>query len=173
VSDELAHYANALSSTYHSEVPVEPTGKPGRPRKPHIVIDSDLDYATVHKVREGGKITKIYRKVVFGDIDRVNERLKDSPSHTINTSYIERSNFDWRLWDAHLVRKGMTYAKAINYLKAKITICIAAYNFIRPHSSLSYHEDANSGKKIYIPTTPAMASGITDHPWTYLELLGV
>jgi hypothetical protein len=35
------------------------------------------------------------------------------------------------------------------------------YNFCRPHQSL--------GKK----TTPAMASGLTDHRWTLEEIVGL
>jgi hypothetical protein len=67
--------------------------------------------------------------------------LADSPSNTINTSFIERSNGPWRLWDAHLARKSPLFAKSIRWLKAKLAICVATYNFIRPHGALS-------GKKV-------------------------
>lgn len=56
VSDELPHYGTVLGELFHKLVQTEPTGKPGRPRNPEQVIDEDLDYATVHKTRSGGKV---------------------------------------------------------------------------------------------------------------------
>jgi transposase-like protein len=46
-SDELVHYKTILSEIYSEEIPVEKTGKRGRPKKPIRVINPDLDYATV------------------------------------------------------------------------------------------------------------------------------
>ena len=43
--------------------------------------------------------------MIHGSEKQVLARLEKSPSHTIYTAYIERFNLDWRLWDAHLVRK--------------------------------------------------------------------
>jgi hypothetical protein len=48
---------------------------------------------------------------------------------------------------------------------------VAAYNFIQPRSTLSWRFDKQSGKKYYIPTTPAMAAGLTSRPEIYYELL--
>lgn len=166
VTDELPHYATVLAEEHHQLVPVAPTGRPGRPKNPEREIDPYLDYATVHKTREGGKVVKVERKVVYGSEARVFERLEESPSQTINTSYIERSNLDWRLWDAHLTRKAPTAARSMRWLKAKFAICVACYNLIRPHETLSRGKD-----RIFRPTTPAMAAKVADHPWTFLELL--
>lgn len=66
VSDELPHYATVLAELFHKLVPPPPTGKPGRPKNPERVVDADLDYATVHKSREGGRVVKVERRVVFG-----------------------------------------------------------------------------------------------------------
>ena len=57
----------------------------------------DLDYATVHKMRQGAQVIKVERKVIHGSKQQVLARLEKSPSQTINTAYIERSNLDWRL----------------------------------------------------------------------------
>jgi hypothetical protein len=166
VSDELPHYGTILAELFHVEVPPEPTGKPGRPRAPERVIDADLDYATVHKTREKGRVVQVDRRVVYGSQESVRERLEASPSRTINTAYVERSNLDWRLWDAHLARKAPTFARAMRWLRAKFAICVACYNLIRPHETLSRGED-----HVFRPKTPAMAAQVTDHPWTFLELL--
>ncbi|TWJ16889.1 hypothetical protein JN12_03248 [Geobacter argillaceus] len=109
---------------------------------------------------------KVERKVIYGSEQQVLARLEDSPSQTINTAYIERSNLDWRLWDAHLARKAPTVARSIDWLKAKFAICVACYNLIRPHETLSRGED-----RIFRPKTPAMAASVTDHRWTFSELL--
>ncbi len=166
VSDELPHYADGLKELFHELVQPEPTGRPGRPKKPEKIVDEDLDYATVHKTREKGRVVKVEKRVIYGSAERIEKRLQESPSNTINTSFIERSNLDWRLWDAHLVRKSLTFAKSVHWLKAKFAICVAFYNFIRPHGTLSRGKD-----RIFRPKTPAMAAAITNRPWTTRELL--
>jgi IS1 family transposase len=166
VSDELPHYKTVLGELFHKMVPQVPTGKPGRPKNPERVIDTDLDYATVHKTRQGMKVIKVERKVGHGSDRSILNRLANSPSHTINTAYIERSNLDWRLWDAHLTRKAPTVARSMRWLKAKFAICVACYNLIRPHETLSRGKD-----RIFRPKTPAMAANVTDHKWTFIELL--
>jgi IS1 family transposase len=167
VNDEPPHYKAVLEAMFHHLEPVPPTGKRGRPRKPLKALDKDLDYATVLKTRKGGRVVKVEKSVVFGTKARITERLKDSPSKTINTSYIERSNLDWRLWDAYLTRKSLIFSKSIELLVAKFNICVANYNFNRPHGTLSFLE-----RKGAVKTTPAMAAGITDRPWTFSDLVG-
>lgn len=166
VSDELSHYKTVLVELFHKLASFELTGKRGRPRKPAQVIDSDLDYAVVHKTREEGRVVKVERNVVFGNDASVQERLKDSPSQTVNTAYVERSNLSWRLWDAHLVRKTIEFARSLRWLKAKFAICASVYNFVRPHGTLSRGED-----HVFRPKTPAMAAGLTNRPWGIMDLM--
>jgi hypothetical protein len=47
---------------------------------------------------------------------------------------------------------------------ASLALHFAVYNFVTPHGTLTKNAD---GKK----TTPAMAAGLEDHPWTIRELL--
>lgn len=166
VSDELPHYGTVLRELFHELRPQAPTGKPGRPRNPEKVIDADLDYATVHKTRQGGRVVKVERVVIHGSEQHILARLTKSPSQTINTAYVERSNLDWRLWDAHLARKAPTVARSMRWLKAKFAICVACYNLIRPHETLSRGTD-----RIFRAKTPAMAANVTGHGWTFSELL--
>jgi IS1 family transposase len=166
VSDELPHYGTVLGELFHKLVPTVPTGKPGRPCNPQRIIDADLDYATVHKTRQGARVVKVERQVVYGSEQHIFERLAGSPSRTINTAYIERSNLDWRLWDAHLARKAPTAARSMRWLKAKFAICVACYNLIRPHETLSRGED-----RVFRAKTPAMEANVVNYPWTFAELL--
>ncbi len=165
-SDELPHYADGLKRLFHELIYHAPTGLPGRPRNPEMKVDGNLDYATVHKTRKNGRIVKVETKVVFGSVDRINKRMEELPGNKINTSYVERSNLNWRMWDSHLTRKSLMYAKSLRWLKAKFSICVAFYNFIRPHETLSRLDDRS-----FRARTPAMAAGITDHQWSILELL--
>jgi len=165
-SDELPHYTDGLKELFHTLIPQEPTGRPGRPRKSIKRIDEDLDYATVHKTREKGRTVKVETRIIFGSEERINKKLLELPSKKINTSYVERSNLNWRLWDAHLTRKTLNFAKSFRWLKAKFSICVAFYNFIRPHETLSRGED-----RVFRPKTPAMAANITTHLWSIKELL--
>jgi len=165
-SDELPHYADGLKELFHKLVAQEPTGQPGRPRSPVKIVDENLDYATVHKTREKGRIVKVETKVIFGSSARIEKRLEQLPGNKINTSYVERSNLNWRMWDAHLTRKSLMFAKSLRWLKAKFAICVGFYNFIRPHETLSRGKD-----RVFRPNTPAMAAGITDHQWTINALL--
>jgi hypothetical protein len=48
--------------------------------------------------------------------------------------------------------------------QAALGLYFAVYNFVRPHGTLTKDR---LGQR----TTPAMAAGLTDHPWTLLELL--
>ena len=165
-SDELPHYADGLKELFHKLIAQEPTGQPGRPRSPEKIIDENLDYATIHKTRDKGRIVKVETKAIFGSSARIKKRLEQLPGNKINTSYVERSNLNWRMWDAHLTRKSLMFAKSLRWLKAKFAICIGFYNFIRPHETLSRGED-----RVFRPKTPAMAAGITDHQWTINALL--
>ena len=64
-SDELPHYVGGLKELFHKSIHPEPTGHPGRPRKPDKRVDEDLDYTTVHKTREKGRVGKEETKVVI------------------------------------------------------------------------------------------------------------
>jgi len=165
-SDELWHYKTALVKAFGRKVEPGPSGRPGRPRLPYIETPSDFDYATVHKRRENGVVVEVSRQQQLGDCARTLERLKAGPSSTVNTSFVERTNLNWRLWDAHLSRKSSCFAKSIRHLKAKFSLCVAHYNFGRPHESLSRRADRS-----FVPTTPAMAAGILSTPWKIRDMM--
>jgi len=166
VSDALDHYADALLETYSTIPDPKPTGKRGRPCKPRKVIDPDVDYAIVHKVREGGRVVKVERRIVYGDPQRIAVKQAKSPGEKINTAYVERSNGTLRQRNGHLRRKSLCFAKAKQYLEDRLAIVIAYYNFVKPHCTLSRNADRTT-----TPRTPAQVAGITDAPWSIEYLL--
>jgi len=160
-SDELVHYKTILGEIYSDSLPVEKTGKRGRPRNPERIIDANLDYAVVHKTREQGKVVKVERRIVYGDEKRIDEKIAQSPGKKINTSYIERVNGTLRQTDSHLRRKSQTFAKEMPHFKARLAVIILMYNCIRPHNTLSKNPD-----KTYTPRTPALAAKLIEKNWT-------
>ena len=112
-------------------------------------------------------MVKVERNIVYGELNRINMRLKDSPSNVINTSYMERFNGILRQMDAHLRRKVLTFAKKISYFIAKLSLVVAYYNFVRPHSTLSKNKDRST-----TPRTPAMMAKLAVKPWSIYQLLG-
>ena len=81
---------------------------------------------------------------------------------------MERSNLNWRVRSAHLAGKSLTCAKCIRWFKAKFAICVAFYNIIRPHKTLSRGE-----YREFRPKTPAMVADITFHVWTIKDIIGI
>jgi IS1 family transposase len=74
------------------------------------------------KTRKEGRVISVERNIVFGSKKEIDQILDHSPIKTINTSYIERSNGTLILWDSHLSRKSLTFAKELDYLHAKLSL---------------------------------------------------
>ena len=86
----------------------------------------------------------------------------------INTSYIERLNATFRACLATLVRRGRALARGQGTLEDGMYLVACVYNFCQGHRSLRVRQE--QGKK-WLPRTPAMAAGWTDHVWSVEELL--
>jgi IS1 family transposase len=170
-SDELPHYKTTLEETFSQVEPQPKTGKRGRPKKPLLVIDPELKYATVHKTRVNGKLVKVERNIIFGDPKQVEEIISASKtSNDINTSFIERVNLTLRNHSRKLTRKTLCFAKQKQALDAQTNIIITYYNFSKPHNSLTLKkEETGIAKKI--ERTPAMAAKLIDRIWPMGEIL--
>ena len=132
-----------------------------------IGLPKELCYAQVIKEKKNGKLHKLHTKVIFGDQELLEDCLRKSfESNTINTSYVERCNLTMRQRNHRVERKSQGFSKLLTFHKAQMTISIAYYNFCLPHSSLKKYQGV---KPVYF--TPAQEAGLTDHPWTMLELL--
>lgn len=167
-SDELPHYQTALVEQFSHLEEHPKTGKRGRPKKPKVVIDPELKYATVHKTRENRKVVKVERNIVFGDPKLINEIIEASKtSNSINTSFIERINLTLRNHSRKLTRKTLCFAKRKKALVAQINILGLYYNFSRPHRSLTRR--SSNGKRI--KRTPAMAANLIDRIWPMGDIL--
>lgn len=113
---------------------------------------------------EHGHLEKIELKAVWGQLDELIELLGES------TAYIERSNLTTRLFNARLTRKTLAFSKEVQLHRASVIWEDAYYNLVRPHKSLRLRTSENTSTK-WIPRTPALAAGLTNHIWTVKELL--
>lgn len=92
-------------------------------------------------------ILSIDKKVIIGEPDE----------GRICTSYIERNNLSIRTFVRRMTRLTNGFSKKWENHEAALALYFAYFNFCWKHSTLK--------------TTPAVASGLTDHQWTVEELL--
>jgi hypothetical protein len=157
-SDQIGHLREALLRVYGRWEASEYKGR-GRPPKPRLVPPPDLVYVQLVKEREGNRVVRVHKRVVFG---------KDEPAGA-NTSYVERSNLTLRQSIARFVRKALSFSKRRERHRAHLGLYKAWYNLVKTHKGLRVRSP-KTGKK-WERRTPAMAAGITDHPWTMEELM--
>ena len=126
-------------------------------------------YAQVVKEWKGGRIVRVYKKVISSHslvqiVDFING-LKNV-GKTVNTAYIERFNLTLRNCLCSLVRRTLAAAKLKGELEGQMFLFQVFYNFVRPHMSLTVGKGRGKQKR-----TPAIAAGLTDHIWSWEEVL--
>ncbi len=168
-SDGFSSYLPALIECYHKIKTFPKTGLRGRPKKPIKEPDKNQVYGQVVKKKKKGRIVGVSHRIVFGVEKFINSGLK------ISTSLLERQNLTIRHSLAPLGRKTLNFSKKRENLKKLSVFFQAYYNFARPHMSLRERIDDTDNKFVqkWTPRTPGMAAGLTDHVWSFRELLTV
>jgi hypothetical protein len=87
----------------------------------------------------------------------------------LNTAYVERTNLTSRQMNARMVRKTLSFSKEDEMLEASCAWEDCVYNLTRPVKSLRV-ETSDEWRR-WLPTSAAMAAGLTDHIWTIEELM--
>ena len=163
--DGLASYVTAFLRVFCDPVR---TGRRGRPR---LVVEPGLLIGQVIKRYARRRVVQVARRVVRGTATALALALKATRGGTvINTAYIERINATFRSALAPLARRGRAIAHTEAVLTAGMYLVGCAYNFCWYHDSLRLAAPQNASRK-WEERTPAMAAGLTDHPWTRGELL--
>lgn len=163
VSDGLDSYGEALKKRHCILKTYLRTGRRGRPRRPKLVACPQLRYGQVVKKRdERHRVIEVFKQSVYGDI----------PLEMISTVYIERHNLNLRHENRRLTRKTIAFSKKDEGLKSQMSIYQAYFNFIRSHRGLKVciSPPDNSLQK-WQQRTPALAAGLTDHIWSFKELM--
>jgi IS1 family transposase len=169
-TDEYAPYQAAILKAYGQRVIPPRTGRPGRPASPRWVAPPDLNYATVHKTREKGRVVKVETRVIFGREPAVQAALTaSSVSRHVNTAFIERHNGTDRNRNARKVRKTYCFSKDWHVHEAVTFFTMFSYNFCWPVRTLARPDDAGRLRSC----TPAMAAALTDHVWSLHEWLSL
>jgi IS1 family transposase/transposase-like protein len=170
-SDGFSCYLSALIEVYHTLKTFPRTGKPGRPKQPVKEPHPDLVYGQVVKKKHKGRLQALVYRVRCGS-----KRL-EKLGLSVSTSLLERLNLTLRQALAPLVRKGRSFCKDRTQMRRRVVLFQAFYNFARPHMSLrvplSDPEPPALGliQPKWRHRTPGMAAGLTDHVWTFRELL--
>ena len=163
-TDGLVSYIRAIRETFRDPMH---TGQGGRPRlRPwrHVLL------AQVVKRYERRRVVATERRIIDGTPARVETlRRRSQGDGVINTAYIERLNATFRERLASLTRRGRALARRMQTLQHGMYLIGTVYNFCTYHESLRL-ATPGTGRQ-WVPRTPAMAAGITDHGWSVRELL--
>jgi transposase-like protein len=163
--DGLASYVTAFRRVFRNPMR---TGRAGRPR---LEAAPGLLIGQVIKRRVRHRLESVTRRVVQGTMAAILAVLLATGTGTgINTAYIERLNATFRSAMTPLVRRGRAIARTEETLGAGMFLVGCAYNFCWAHEGLR-RKGAEGGGRKWQERTPAMAAGLTDHPWSMQELL--
>jgi len=160
-TDGWAAYPNSIKRAFREKV--KETIGPGRSR---LRTWKELCIVTVIKRTEKKRVVEVTRTLSFGKEEHANALLLQSQGGTVwNTALIERLNGTFRQRLAVLTRRCRHAARRLRALETGMYLVGCTYNLCFPHHELS------KAKHLGSPSTPAMAAGLTDHPWSVSELL--
>jgi transposase-like protein len=163
-TDGFAAYPKSIMRAFRDKVK-NPYGI-GAPRKrvwPRLYIGTVIKYTVKRRV------TQVVRRMSHGQWRKAKRLIKASKGgKKLNTSFIERLNGTFRERLASFTRKCRHAASKIETVQTGIYLIGCTYNFCLAHHELSKSlSKGGCGRSC----TPAMASSITDHVWSFLELM--
>ena len=152
-SDGWQGYGSILERAYRKRVL---TGKRGRP--PLVVPETVSLTQTVKHRDEHGHLLWVETRAALG--------VLIEPAGTV---HVERLNGALRDRLNALTRKTHAFAKRDATFDALVGLQLFDHNFHRAHRALRL--PLVEGVRRYHHRSPAMALGLTDHRWSFLELL--
>jgi transposase-like protein len=165
--DGLNTYVAAFQRAFRSPLP-----RPGQRCRPIQIAWPDINLVQVVKHHLADRLS-IDRRLVQGTLERVAELIRISQGQGgINTAYIERLNATFRQRLSALVRRTRASARRPETLTAGMYVVGCLYNLCACHHSLRLKLSVGSHAYRWVPRTPALAAGLTDHRWTVAEVLG-
>ena len=173
LSDGWQPYPEVLERTYSHEAPVPYAGR-GRPKKPSRVVDANLKYAQVIKRKQRGRLVGIEKRVIRGTEEEILEIIRtEQRGQTINTSYVESRNGNYRKDNKRLARRSACQSKEVTLHDAQIDLLTGIYNFIDENQAFRQciNPHAKRFEVKYKKYSPAMLEGFTDRCLTLEELL--
>ena len=120
---------------------------------------ADMDYAQLHKIYGASLENETrYSPAVCIGCEMKAVSGNPNPKH-MSTSYVERQNLTMRMHMRRFTRLTYGFSKKIDNHAYAVALHFMYCNFIRIHQTLR--------------VTPAMESGLSNHPWDLAELVGV
>ena len=153
-SDGWQSYRSILVRAYRQRVL---TGKRGRPAL--VVPETVALTQTVKHRDERGRLLSVEIRAALG--------VRMEPAGTV---HVERLNGALRDRLNALTRQTHAFAKRDATFDALVGLQLFDHNFQRAHRALRLPL-ADGGVRRYHHRSPAMALGLTDHRWSFLELL--
>jgi len=164
--DGFVAYVSSIQKVFRTPVF---TGKRGRPR---LRKWDNVCIVQVIKQVARKRVVGVVRRIVQGTQEHVQSLLGQTQSTLqAHVSYIERLNGTFRSRIVALVRRGRSLARRLGTLQQAVYLVGTVYNFCAPHKSLRRVLYLPHNNRRWVPRTPAIAAGITDHIWTVQELL--
>jgi hypothetical protein len=152
-SDGWQGYQNILVRAYRQR---KLTGKRGRP--PWVVPETVTLLQTVKHRNEHGRLVSVELRAALG-----------GSMEPVGTVHVERLNGALRDRLNALTRKTHAFAKRDATWDALVGLQLFDHNFHRAHQALRL--PGGDGVRRYHHRSPAMALGLTDHLWSFQELL--
>ena len=161
ISDGWGGIGNAMVEVYGKTPEYSGRGRPPTRKQPQ----AGWKYLQMVKKRdENGSLLDIELRAIFGELDELVELLGKS------TAYVERTHLTMRHFSSRLVRKTLAFSKLVEMHQAAATWDDLCYNLTHQHKSLRIKVFGDPNRR-WIPRTPAMAAGLTDHVWDVREIL--
>lgn len=122
------------------------------------VFGMNVDYGTIHKeyVAPNPGPGRYAPPRVSGVVKRARKGRPEEDM--ICTSFVERNNLTIRTFQRRFTRLALGFSRKLENLRAAVALQMAYYNFVWIPRTLR--------------VTPAMAAGVTTHPWEVQDLLG-
>ncbi|WP_406696302.1 hypothetical protein V5E97_35445 [Singulisphaera sp. Ch08] len=168
-SDETPAYKTVIGTPFSKPVPPPFQRRPGRPRiVPERRLPPGLNYATVRKHRENGRVIAVDREQIFGTPGGLAVALARSPvSRSVNTSVVERRHGTDRGRNARKTRRTYRFSKDWRVHEAMTYFTLYSDNFCWEVRTLRIR--AEDGR--WQSRTAAMAAGLADRVWSRDEWL--
>jgi hypothetical protein len=154
ISDGWVEYAEAIREAYYDPVPT-----PGLPWD-LLLPTPGVALTQAVKHRKGRRLERVEVRTVLGE--------QSAQPYTVQ---VERQNGVLRDRLACLTRKTHAFAKRAATWDAFFGLALFEHNWILPHLALRQAMAEPVGTRRYDRRTPAMALGLTDHPWSLVEFL--
>jgi hypothetical protein len=171
-TDGLASYSSLFPEVFGLAFRPSKSTNKGRRKSVQYKIPHSLAHVQVIKNREGHKLKTVEVRVAHGSQKRVDLELTRLGYSIANTSAIERQNGTARQSTMFMGRKGLSFAHLERSRVAAAEVARLSYNWVRAHSSLRVRLEEAVGRQKWVQRTPAMAVGISDRVWAWLDVLG-